>query len=665
MVHAHSGTLLDTLSSPFSNLQPSGSATDGGARMVSFSPQNRYLAVVYAGTSVAIWNLKATPRKPVRTFAPFSWDRRATAVAWDRAGEHLVLGDSDGNVWVYVVATGRLHCYSLSKCLAHPSLENSADNAVLQLGGVSSMSSSPYRRGVFLISTDAGHILSMDLYAAGLTSATVSVVPIPSPHTPGTPLSAIHHSPVNNLLAFSAGLDGKCVFFDTSLRKVVKTLHHPPGAISAACFLEDGAHIVVLSRRENGRAYLYDLRKAAGSATTSSSSTAASGALNVIETNGASIVFGGLSVSTDAKPVPGQKEREEWIRPDVPMSLANNVSSSSSSSSTLAPSVVSTTSTSSALLSSTTVNKTNDLFSPVKTTSVTANTTSIRTVSDHHQAIHDERSSILSSASSTDIAPVRDSSSGTSFSPYSSSTMRTTSTLNTTAIPSSSMTAVVGTTSSAKNDLFSPVRAPASSSSIAHAPSTLAAASAPSSLHTTISPLSRPSAPTAAAPSSTVIPDHHSTSPFRKGTQPSTHVSVTPATPQTDSEQPLQSSSSGHVGSTAALSPVPLSFASSSPQQAGQPSTSTLSTVVPTMSAQSSDILISLLSSTMDDAIMTLREQLHGDVQNMHLEMIRQFATQQQILEETIERMVGPVIRELVKEVKNLREENERLRNLY
>eukprot|EP00762_Andalucia_godoyi_P001786 ANDGO_07077.mRNA.1 hypothetical protein AMSG_12456 len=695
LVHAQSGTVLDTLFPPFSAALDGAKGGNGNeALLVSFSPQNRYLAVVYAGTNVVIWNLKATPRKPIRQFSPFSWDRRATAVAWDRAGEHLVIGDSDGSVWVYVVATGRLHSYSLSRSL----VMNSSESAVpaIQVGGVSAMSSSPYRRGVFLIATDAGHILSLDLYAAGLSSATVSVLPIPSPHTPGTPLSAVHHSPVNNLLAFSTGLDGKCVFFDTSLRKIVKTLHHPPGPISSACFLEDGAHIVLLSRRENGRAYVYDLRKAA----TSSAPGAPSSALNIFDTNGGSMVVGGLAVASDAKPVPGvAKEREEWIRPDVPMSLVAVPASSTSTAGGAAGSAVSS---HGALSSSSLVDggpKTNSsssagagagagagvgagaasltsLFSPVKAPVSKAT----------------ESTSVLQPA--TDAAPVREHAAVSPYSSTAASTGTSRAAVGSASLPPPSSTSASALSSSAtsaprKTDLFSPVKNSApSSASMADAATTAPYSSSVAASSNIVSPLSRPAGTGAAVLSSsqTVIPERQHAmhySPVKKTASPlaphghdmsaSASASASAGVSQASSATPgtpLPHEPSTLAGSS--ISPVPLSFHSLTPQQqqqqhlpVQQPQHLGAGQSVPSLNAQSSDMMISLLSSTMEDAMVGLREQLHSDVQNMHLELLRQFATQQDQLEDMIERMVGPVLRSLVSEVKMLREENDRLKNMF
>jgi len=66
----------------------------------------------------------------------------------------------------------------------------------------------------------------------------------------------------------------------------------------------------------------------------------------------------------------------------------------------------------------------------------------------------------------------------------------------------------------------------------------------------------------------------------------------------------------------------------------------------------------------LQDELIDLRQTLHDDVQNMHLELIRQFQVQQQTLVALFTQQMGEM-RGVVEENVLLRRENERLQLMY
>ncbi len=61
--------------------------------------------------------------------------------------------------------------------------------------------------------------------------------------------------------------------------------------------------------------------------------------------------------------------------------------------------------------------------------------------------------------------------------------------------------------------------------------------------------------------------------------------------------------------------------------------------------------------------IQSLRSEVNSQIQNLHLEMLRQFQFQQMELATLFDQM--SVRREMIDEIRRLRDENERLRNMY
>ena len=70
-----------------------------------------------------------------------------------------------------------------------------------------------------------------------------------------------------------------------------------------------------------------------------------------------------------------------------------------------------------------------------------------------------------------------------------------------------------------------------------------------------------------------------------------------------------------------------------------------------------------MLVGVVEEAVERMRIGIHQDMQNMHLEILRQFYLQQREMEKLVKRMVPT--EELLEELRMLREENDRLRKTY
>jgi protein NEDD1 len=70
-----------------------------------------------------------------------------------------------------------------------------------------------------------------------------------------------------------------------------------------------------------------------------------------------------------------------------------------------------------------------------------------------------------------------------------------------------------------------------------------------------------------------------------------------------------------------------------------------------------------LVRGVLEEMMQSLRTEVNSQIQNLHLEMLRQFQFQQMELATLFDQM--SVRREMIEEVRRLRDENERLRNMY
>ncbi len=71
-----------------------------------------------------------------------------------------------------------------------------------------------------------------------------------------------------------------------------------------------------------------------------------------------------------------------------------------------------------------------------------------------------------------------------------------------------------------------------------------------------------------------------------------------------------------------------------------------------------------LLQGVISDSLASFREEVLGQVQNLHLELLRQFQIQQMEINALMQHHYGEK-QELLEEIKRLKEENRRLKDLY
>jgi hypothetical protein len=91
--------------------------------------------------------------------------------------------------------------------------------------------------------------------------------------------------------------------------------------------------------------------------------------------------------------------------------------------------------------------------------------------------------------------------------------------------------------------------------------------------------------------------------------------------------------------------------------------TTTTATASIASSGSSSTLQTKILESVVEDCLMNFRAGIRNDIQNMHLELLRQFQIQKMEIEGMLKRYTDT--KELREEVERLKEENERLRMNY
>ena len=115
----------------------------------------------------------------------------------------------------------------------------------------------------------------------------------------------------------------------------------------------------------------------------------------------------------------------------------------------------------------------------------------------------------------------------------------------------------------------------------------------------------------------------------------------------------------------AAATALPASSAAAPAATPAAPaSTATKTAAAPSSGGSGGFSLEGVARSMLQDELIDLRQTLHDDVQNMHLELIRQFQVQQQTLVALFTQQMGEM-RGVVEENVLLRRENERLQLMY
>ena len=73
---------------------------------------------------------------------------------------------------------------------------------------------------------------------------------------------------------------------------------------------------------------------------------------------------------------------------------------------------------------------------------------------------------------------------------------------------------------------------------------------------------------------------------------------------------------------------------------------------------------LSLVETALDERLRVLKQSIHEDIQNVHLELLRQFHLQQIEMSELVNKLFKQQ-QELMKEVEDLRRENRELKNNF
>ncbi|KAI8350825.1 hypothetical protein B0O80DRAFT_457576 [Mortierella sp. GBAus27b] len=103
------------------------------------------------------------------------------------------------------------------------------------------------------------------------------------------------------------------------------------------------------------------------------------------------------------------------------------------------------------------------------------------------------------------------------------------------------------------------------------------------------------------------------------------------------------------------------SLSNTRPSGKGISTTTTAASIA--SSGSSSTLQTKVLESVVEDCLMNFRAGIRNDIQNMHLELLRQFQIQKMEMEGMLKRYTDT--KELREEVERLKEENERLRMNY
>ncbi|KAL7749098.1 hypothetical protein RI367_005503 [Sorochytrium milnesiophthora] len=160
--------------------------------------------------------------------------------------------------------------------------------------------------------------------------------------------------------------------------------------------------------------------------------------------------------------------------------------------------------------------------------------------------------------------------------------------------------------------------------------------------------------------------DNRSTPPSKQQQQPPTAApdSISPARPPPKpfaslSSTTASSSSSSSFSTTLTATSTANTTASDGAGSSRLPLASATPRS-PVLSAQPSAFSTQLLENLIDDAMQSFRESVRNDIQNVHLELLRQFEIQKLDLREMFAEYLK--VKEVMEENERLREENKRLR---
>ena len=304
LVHAETGTNLETLSSFFpsgssggsksrngshrGNTVPPASAAAAAATGVGFGGKSRYLVVSDASGCASVWDLKKTARvrtfripRPASSGGAFS-GAVCTAARIDPTDTFVAAAsgwDTDGALRLYRLREGKLAATLRD---VRPGLDESTAEWDGH-GGISALEFSDLDKSVVSVGTRDGSVLLWDVQAAtkvgrtdggSRTSPSESKAAVPPTmrmaQRHGGEVTGIAFSPINTVLLASSSADGTVAFHDTKMCRTIQSFRPPinanvvssgssaSSAVMSVSFASDG--VTCAAGTADGRALIYDLR---------------------------------------------------------------------------------------------------------------------------------------------------------------------------------------------------------------------------------------------------------------------------------------------------------------------------------------------------------------------------------------------------------------------
>lgn len=230
-------------------------------RALYFSSGSRYLATGGADRVVKIWDLKR--REVIRSFKAHTTAVSCVQFSKD-ADKFVASGAASGKVCLFNVLSGRL-----VNTLAVPVFPSSSGATGV---GVRAVSFSPFRKSILAAAYDDGCVRTWDVSVAANSSSSSSSTSTGSSgskqqsllhtfsggHADASRISAVSYSPIDPNTLMSAGHDKTIRLYDTKLASMVGTLEADT-ALSCACFFPDGRRIVAGTVR--GELLVFDARR--------------------------------------------------------------------------------------------------------------------------------------------------------------------------------------------------------------------------------------------------------------------------------------------------------------------------------------------------------------------------------------------------------------------
>eukprot|EP01117_Protostelium_nocturnum_P014993 TRINITY_DN5769_c0_g1_i1.p1 TRINITY_DN5769_c0_g1~~TRINITY_DN5769_c0_g1_i1.p1 ORF type:complete len:674 (-),score=257.52 TRINITY_DN5769_c0_g1_i1:830-2851(-) len=567
---------------------------------LSFSGGSRYLCYGSNDSLIRIWDLKK--KSMVKSLK--GHDGTVTCVRFSGSDSHIASTSSSGIVLVHSVFTGQtVFSYSTS-----------ADGTQ----GLRSLEFSTFRKSLFVGCSDDGSVYLWDF-----TSKSNSGLIHKFDKIHRAPANAVAFSPIHQYFLASVGLDKRIIFFDLEEKKVVRTIV-TDSPLTTVSFMDDGARIAVGTT--SGKIMIYDLRNNTNSPSQiikahspspvyclAFSSDRSSKANSKSQTNN-TIIPSTPSYSTSSK-------EKEWTTSESIISPPSQSKNVQISKETSFPS------------SRKNESEVDQLFTPVKPSFSTGTKRETSEQSKTISNLMNDRDFLF-------------------YSREPQESVRKPTTTNR------------GVSSAFEGGVFSPLASSKSSSVFTNQSSNLK--------HLAIQNLLRETEPkqpqrSSSVPSSTIpsaIPSSSlesnrnvsNTPVLQYQSEAKLELDLSPKMSPVKSKPPSSEDSNSKMNdSSPLLHRIPLSSPSVS---SAHPITSTA-----TISTSLSDLNSELLRKTVEDTISTFRSEIHEEIQNLHLEVLRQFQLQQESLSSLIQKAMNQ--QHLYDQIEELKMENQRLRSLY